>query len=226
MISHRTDLQWAYAVAYAGPKDEMIAYLLLGATFGFAAVVQPGPLQAYLISQAASHGWRRTLPAAFSPLLSDGPVIALTVLVLSRVPSWFTQWLRVAGGVFVLYLAFGAFKMWRTWDPKTAAQAPSTGRSLLKATAVNLLNPNPWISWSLVLGPLLLKGWREAPAHGIALLAGFYGVMVLGLASTIALFGMAGKPGSRVSRILIGLSAAALAVFGCYLVWSGAAVPE
>ncbi len=200
----------------------MLTYLLLGATFAFAAVAQPGPLQAYLVSQAASHGWRRTLPAAFSPLLSDGPIIVLAVLVLSRLPAWLTQWLRAAGGIFVLYLAYGALKAWRAWDGRAEAPAPSAGRSLLSAATVNLLNPNPWMNWSLVMGPLLLKGWREAPADGVALLAGFYGVMVLGLAGTIAVFGMAGKLGAGAGRALRGLSAAALAVFGGYLVWTAA----
>jgi FtsH-binding integral membrane protein len=82
---------------------------------------------------------------------------------------------------------------------------------------VNVLNPNPYISWSLVLGPLLLKGWREAPSHGVALLAGFYGTMVLGLAGTIALSATAGNLGPRVNRVLIGLSSLALACFGFYL---------
>jgi len=200
----------------------MIAYLLLGATFAFAAVVQPGPLQAYLISQAASHGWRRTLPAAFSPLLSDGPIVVLAVLVLSRLPARLTEWLRAAGGVFVLYLAYGALKTWRAWDGRAEARAPSASRSLLSAATVNLFNPNPWISWSLVLGPLLLKGWREAPARGLALLAGFYGVMVLGLAGTIVIFGVAGKLGAGMGRTLIGLSAAALTAFGGYLLWTAA----
>jgi threonine/homoserine/homoserine lactone efflux protein len=195
----------------------------MGIAFGFAAVVAPGPLQAYLMSQVAAHGWRRTLPAALSPLLSDGPIIVTTLLVLSRVPVWMSQWLRAAGGVFVLYLAFGAYRTWRAWERQTAAQAPSASPCLLKATAVNLLNPNPWISWCLVLGPLLVKGWREAPAHGVALLAGFYGMVVLGLAGTVMLFGMAGKLGSGVNRALTGLSAAALAAFGGYLLWSAIA---
>jgi threonine/homoserine/homoserine lactone efflux protein len=196
----------------------MLGYFLLGATFAFAAVAQPGPLQAWLIAQTASHGWRRTLPAAFSPLLSDGPVILVTVLALSRLPAWLTTWLRMAGGVFVLYLAFGAFRTWRRFDAR-APLAPPAGGSLMRATLVNLLNPNPWISWSLVLGPLLLKAWREAPAHAAALLAGFYGVMVTGLAATIVLFGLARKLGPGVSRALIGLSAMALAFFGCWLLW-------
>ncbi len=199
----------------------MFTYVILGMTYGFAAAVQPGPLQSYLISQTLSHGWRRTLPAAFSPLISDGPVIVLVVLVLSRVPAWLTQGLRLAGGVFVLYLAWGAWKAWRTYDPEDMARARSKRQSVLRAAMVNLLNPNPCIAWSLVLGPLLLKGWREAPAHGMAFVAGFYGVMVLGLAGTVVLFAAARNLGPRVTRALVGLSSVALACFGCYLLWSG-----
>ena len=197
----------------------MLPYLILGIAYAFAAAVQPGPLQTYLISQTLTHGWRRTLPAAFSPLISDGPVILLVLLVLTRVPAWMVQALRLAGGVFVLYLAWGALKAWRACDAPHTAPAPS---SLLRAALVNVLNPNPYISWSLVLGPLLLKAWRETPAHGIALLAGFYGTMVLALAATIALFAAARNLGPRVTRVLIALSVVALACFGCYLLFSGA----
>jgi threonine/homoserine/homoserine lactone efflux protein len=199
----------------------MWTYLILGMTYAFAAAVQPGPLQTYLISQTLSHGWRRTLPAAFCPLISDGPVILLALLVLSRVPAWLAQGLRLAGGVFVLYLAWGAVKAWRRYDAKDMARAPSKRQSVLRAALVNVLNPNPYISWSLVLGPLLLKGWRESPAYGVALLAGFYGTMVLSLAGTIALFAAARNLGPRVNRVLIGLASVALACFGCYLLWSG-----
>jgi threonine/homoserine/homoserine lactone efflux protein len=199
----------------------VFTYLILGMTYGFAAAVQTGPLQSYLISQTLSHGWRRTFPAAFSPLISDGPVVVLAVFVLSRVPVWLTQYLRCAGGVFVLYLAVAAAKTWRTYNPLNITGAPSKRQSVLRAAVVNLLNPNPYVSWSLVLGPLLLKGWRETPAHGIALLAGFYAVMVLSLMGTIALFAMARNLGPRVNRALIALSAVALVCFGCYLLWSG-----
>jgi len=199
----------------------MSTYLILGMAYAFAAAVQPGPLQTYLISQTLSHGWRRTLPAAFSPLISDGPVIVLVLLVLSRVPVWLVQGLRLAGGVFVLYLAWGAVKAWRGYDATDVARAPSKRQSVLRAALVNVLNPNPYISWSLVLGPLLLKGWREAPANGVALLAAFYGTMVLSLAGTIVLFAAARNLGPRVTRVLIGLSSVALACFGCYLLWSG-----
>jgi len=196
----------------------MLMYLILGITYAFAAAVAPGPLQTYLISQTLTHGWRRTLPAAFCPLISDGPVIVLALLVLSRVPVWMAQGLRLAGGVFVLYLAWGAARSWRGHDAQAVAPAPS---SLLRAALVNVLNPNVYISWSLVLGPLLLKAWRESSANGVALLAGFYGTMVLALAGIVVLFAAARNLGPRVTRALIGLSSVALACFGCYLLWSG-----
>lgn len=66
----------------------MWLYLLQGIGYGFAAAAQPDPFQTYLISQTLLKGWKRTLPAAFAPLVSDGPIIALCLLVLSRVPLW------------------------------------------------------------------------------------------------------------------------------------------
>ena len=88
-------------------------YLLQGIGFGFAAASQPGPFQTYLISQSISRGWRRTLPSALAPLLSDGPIIALCLLVLSQVPVWMEQVLYGVSGVFILYLAWGALRAWR-----------------------------------------------------------------------------------------------------------------
>jgi threonine/homoserine/homoserine lactone efflux protein len=199
----------------------MITYLILGMTYAFAAAVQPGPLQTYLISQTLSHGWRRALPAAFSPLISDGPIILLVMLVLSRVPAGLAQGLRCAGGVLLLGMALSAAKAWRVHDLTDVSRAPSGRQSLLGAALVNLLSPGPYLGWSLIMGPLLLKGWRETPARGIALIAGFYGVLVLSMAGIIMLFATARSLGPRVNRALVGVSAAALAGLGCWQLWSG-----
>ncbi len=200
----------------------MACYLILGAAFAFAAAVQPGPLQTWLVSRALAAGWRRTLPAALSPLLSDGPIILVTLLVLARLPAWLQPGLQIAGGVFLLSLAKGAFDTWRRWGSGEAVDAPSAAGSLLKAAAVNLLNPNPWLAWSLVLGPILLKGWRESPARGAAFLAGFYVTMVVCLAGIIGVFARARDLGPRVGRALVGFSALALLGFGAYLLGSAA----
>src|SRR5829696_5042588 len=95
----------------------MWLYILQGIGFGFAAAVQPGPFQTYLISQALSKGWKRTLPAALAPLVSDVPIIAICLLVLSRVPIWLQRFLYIAGGLFILYLAFRAHRTRKNFAP-------------------------------------------------------------------------------------------------------------
>ena len=199
----------------------MFIYLIQGITFGFAASVQPGPLQTYLMSRALHHGWRRTLPAALAPLVSDGPIILLALFVLNNVPLWWERVLQTAGGLFLLYLAFGTFKIWRDFSANSALPAESAGMSLLKAAAINVLNPNPYLGWMLVMGPLLMKGWREAPANGIALVIGFYGTIVLGGAAIVVLFSNARTLGPRPNRALIGVSAMGLVLLGLYQLWQG-----
>jgi threonine/homoserine/homoserine lactone efflux protein len=199
----------------------MSTYLILGVTYAFAAAMQPGPFQAYIISQTLSHGWRRTLPAAFSPLVSDGPIIVLVLLVLSRMPGWLMPALQIAGGGLLIYLAWGAARAWQTYAPTPLTPPPAGHQSLLKAALVNLVNPGPYLGWSLVMGPLLLQGWRLDPRYGLGLLAAFYATMILSLAGLITLFAAARQIGPSVNRALIGLSAVALAAFGCYQLWMG-----
>jgi threonine/homoserine/homoserine lactone efflux protein len=198
------------------------AYLVLGITFGFTAAVQPGPLQTFIISRTLQGGWRQTLPAACAPLFSDIPIILLVLLILNNIPAWVEQFLHLAGGLFVLFLAWGAYRSYRRYNLNQVISTDSAGQNLFKATIVNLLNPNPYLSWSLVLGPLLLEGWREAPSHGVALAAGFYFMMIFINGVIIVLFSPLRKFGPRVNRTLIGVSAVALAGFGIYQLWLGA----
>ena len=201
----------------------MISYLIPGIAYGFAAAVTPGPLSMYLLSQAVTVGWRRTLPAAFSPLISDGPVSILMLAILSQVPSSFVQYLRLPGGVFILYLAFEAWKAWRAFDAGTPPAVQSGPNSLLKAAVVNWLNPNLYLGWSIMLAPIVLSGWRESPAKGIAFIAGFYMTIIGTMIGMVILFAAARTLGPKVRRILIGISSVGLACLGLYQLWLGIA---
>ena len=196
-------------------------YILQGIGFGFAAAVQPGPFQTYMISQSLTKGWKRSLLIAFSPLISDGPIIALSLLVLNQVPLWLQRFLFVAGGLFVLYLAYGAYQSWKNFDPNKVSDESGDQRSILKGALMIIISPGPYIYWSLVTGPILLKGWRESPILGLGFLAGFYVTVILGLIGLILLFGKARELGQRVNRALIGASAIALFCFGLYQLWLG-----
>ncbi len=199
----------------------MLFYLTFGITYGFAAAVMPGPLITYLVSHTLTNGSRSTLPAVFAPLISDGPIALLVMLVLIKVPAGIVQLLRIGGGIFILYLALGAFQAWRNYENKMTLNEKTSPKSLYKAVTVNFLNPGPYLGWSLVLGPLLLKGWQESAGNGIVLLAAFYLTMIISLAAVILLFGTARQLGSKVNRSMLGVSAIALAAFGLYQLWLG-----
>lgn len=199
----------------------MWVYLLQGIGFGFAAAAQPGPLQTYIISQSLLHGWKKTLIAAFAPLVSDAPIIALCLFVLSRIPSWFERALNLAGGIFLLYLAFGAYRSWKTFNEVMLSSDSEKSQNLVKAALTNVLSPGPYLFWSLITGPLLIQGWNEAPALGISLLAGFYTTFILSLMLIIVVFGTLQQLGERVQRTMIGVSAIALFCFALFQLWKG-----
>src|SRR6185369_9991113 len=173
-------------------------YILQGVVYGFAAAAQPGPLQTYIISQAITKGWKKSIPAAFAPLVSDGPIIILCLLVLRQLPDSFKQILYIAGGSFVLYLAYGAYRTWQTFDTNLSITESSAGQSVLKAALVNLLAPGAYIFWSLVTGPILIAGWRETPIFGVTFMLGFYITFITCLMVLIFIFGTMQNLGQKV----------------------------
>ncbi|MGA7616073.1 MAG: LysE family transporter [Thermoanaerobaculia bacterium] len=195
----------------------MLESILIGTGFAFAAAVQPGPLLAFLLSRAASRGWRATMPAALSPLVSDGPIAIIVLTVIQHLTLTMQRGLRFAGGFFLLYLTVMTLRDLR--KPAAALDATATSsapRTVLEAATVNFLNPNAWLGWSLVLGPLIIAAWHRAPSNGVALVAAFYLTMLVSLAAIIFLFGTAHILGPRARRILMAMSAAALAAIGVW----------
>lgn len=200
----------------------MVAYLLQGITLGFSAAVSPGPFQAYLLAQASAHGWKKTVGAAFAPLLSDGPIILLLLVILAQTPAWFLRGLNIAGGIFMLYLAYGAFRTFQTY----AGQASVTPaeHNILKSALMNALSPGPWVFWSVLAGPILVEAWHISLVDALVFLFAFYFLLVGGNILFIALFAGARRFGSRLTRILNGIAAIALLAFGLFQIYRGIAV--
>jgi threonine/homoserine/homoserine lactone efflux protein len=125
------------------------------------------------------------------------------------------------GGLFVLYLSYGAYKAWKNFDSNLPSTESGTQQSVLKAALVNILAPGAYIFWSLVTGPILITGWRATPIFGIVFLLGFYITFVLCLMLVIFIFGTMQAFGQKFRRALVGISVAALFCFGLYQLWLG-----
>lgn len=179
----------------------------------------PGPFQAFLISQTLAGGWRRGAPIAFAPLIADAPIIVLTLLLLKQMPPFFLRGVSLAGGVFVLYLAWGLWRGWRAGagQLKIDEKAPAGG-GLWRGVLTNFLSPGPYVFWAFVLGPILLSAWQESPLSAAAFLFGFYGLAVGGSLGIAGLFHQAHRFGPRVVRGMLLASIVILVVFAGVLV--------
>ncbi len=197
----------------------LIGYVLFGGSLAFGAAIQPGPFQAFLVSRTVAAGWRRTLPACLAPVLSDGPVAALAVLVLGRMPSAAQHVLRAAGGVLLICLAVAAFRHFRR---PTSSLPVSSPRTLLEAMLVNVLNPNPYMGWALVLGPAVVGAWRRQPGLAVGLILAFYVTLSAMQAAIVVAVGTARFLNAERQRALVWASAFLLAGIGVVLLVAGA----
>ena len=164
----------------------MIAALLLGISYGFAAGISPGPLLALVITQTLKRGWRAGNLIALAPLISDLPIVLLTVLLISRLPHAAFGWLGIIGGLFVIYLGVDTIRgVWKQRHMKQeevqaiSNEGGSTYAILWRAAATNALNPHPYLFWGTVGAQLLLRiAQQSGITSAIIFLVGFYTLLV------------------------------------------------
>lgn len=193
--------------------------LLLGSALGLFAGMVPGPFLTLVATTSLQNGLSAGLKVALVPLVTEIPVLVVSILVLTQLPESVLRWIGICGGVLVLYMA------WRVeMDAKNPAledsEIASMKHHLLRVALVGVLAPAPWVFWFLIAGPLFLNRWHVSPWHGIGFLLIFFSCFV-GMMMLVAWAVASGrKKLSRkwYRRVLRG-AGAVLAVLGCVLIW-------
>lgn len=209
--------------------DFFSRFFLQGAALGFTAAATPGSLQTLLISETLLGGFKRGARITLAPLITDAPIIVAVLLILNQMPPMVLRLLSIAGGLFVLYLAWSLLKQWRRDMSRGGTQVmtdvegaqPIGWKGLWRASIVNWLNPNPYIFWTLVGGPTLIAALNQSIAYGVAFLVGMYGVFIGSMLIIAAVFHFARNLGPRVVRGLLLISIVVLAIFGVMLLARG-----
>lgn len=197
----------------------MWAYLSLGLSMGLNAGISPGPLLALVVTASLRSGFSGGLLVALAPLVTDLPIIVLSVLVVGNLPPEATRWVGIMGGLVVLWMGVGAIRTGRSATlPGEGTLRSEPKRELWRGVVVNLLNPHPYLFWAMVGGPALVSGWRESPLHALAFLAPFY-VLLVGSKIAIAFLisrKAGGLPQEWYRRVLQG-SGVLLVAMGIWL---------
>lgn len=195
--------------------------LLAGLSLGLGAGLSPGPLLTLVVTTTLERGFAAGVRVAVAPLLTDAPIIALTVAVVSSVSDTVLRALGVAGGVVV-----AAMGIWTVVTARRVVGEPDARPARVdvwRGVIVNVLSPHPWIFWIGVGAPLLVSAWRDAPGRGMAFLGGFY-LLLVGSKAVIAwVVARAGRRLDEVKRRrLVMIGGALLVVGGAVLLWEAA----
>lgn len=196
--------------------------LLAGLSLGLGAGVAPGPLLTLVVTSALERGLGAGVRVALAPLLTDAPIIALTVAVVSSVDDSVLRVLGIVGGSVVA--AMGVWSIATQRRSADVEESVAGSGDIWRGVVVNALSPHPWIFWIGVGAPLLVASWRDSPGLGVAFLTGFY-LLLVGSKVVVAI--AVARASSRLNevwrrRLVIG-GGVLLIVGGAVLVWEAAA---
>ena len=137
----------------------MIEYLSAGTLLGLASGFSPGPLQVLVLSETLRHGMRAGIKVSIAPLITDVPIIVISLLVLNRLAHFksILGAVSILGGLFILYLGYDSIKT----KGLEFNLPPVSRNSLKKGVITNALNPHPYIFYMTVGAPIILKAINQ-----------------------------------------------------------------
>ena len=156
--------------------NKMIHFITIGSLLGLSAGLAPGPLLTLVVSETITHDIRSGIKVALAPLITDLPIIVLTVFILSRL-SEFNNILGIislAGGVLVLVMGIQGMKT-KGVDLDISRNQP---KSLAKGILVNILSPHPYLFWLSVGAPTMTRARELHFFAAVAFVVSFYFLLV------------------------------------------------
>lgn len=156
----------------------------------FLIELTPGPNMTYLAIVAASRGRLQgfaTVAGVAIGLATIGIAGALGVSVLIQSSALLYEGLRWAGFIFLLYLAWDA---WRATPEEPGATQPNMGQYFARGFLTNILNPKAAVFYVAVL-PTFLDDANDVLGQTIILTAVYVGVATVIHAAIVVLAGSA-----------------------------------
>ena len=134
---------------------EIISSLTAGLLLGISAGFAPGPMLALVITQTLKHNLKEGIKVAVTPLLTDFPIILLSLFVVAQVSDFnmVLGIISVMGGIYIFYLGIECVRT----EPVKFETSDETPHSVRKGMLINMLNPHPYMFWITVGSPLILK---------------------------------------------------------------------
>jgi threonine/homoserine/homoserine lactone efflux protein len=167
-------------------------------------VLIPGTGVIYTITTGLTLKWRASIAAAIGCTLGIVPHILASILGLSALLNMSAQVfsaLKIAGAMYLLYLAWNMWREAGTLEINQKSIGSSVTQIVIKAIAINLLNPKLTIFFFAFLPLFVSKDSASPTLEMIVLSAVFMGM-------TFLVFALYGILASGISAYLINSSRA------------------
>ena len=147
-------------------------FLVIGTLLGLSAGLAPGPLLTLVITETLQHDTGAGVKVALAPILTDVPIIILTLFILSKLSNFHTILgiISITGGFFILFMGYQSL---RTQKVAITPQA-NHGNSLAKGVLANTLSPYPYLFWLSVGAPTMTKAINQNIRAALAFIVSFY----------------------------------------------------
>ena len=147
--------------------DLILALALAGVTLGIVEGIKPGPLLTMVIKETLSGGLRAGAWTAAAPIFTDGPLVIISLFAA----GWFATQpfalftISIVGGIFLIKMGFDCFSI---QPPVSDELLTDTKGAFQRGLLTNLLNPNVYVFWFLIGGPLMATAAKEEPLAPVA----------------------------------------------------------
>ena len=199
-------------------------YLIQGLLLGLGVGLAPGPLLALVISASLRGGTSHGLRVALSPLITDLPIIVVSLFILRQINNSALGFLSIVGAIVLFYFAYESWVAGKN-NPQDFINKDksigSTKTTLFKAILTNFINPSAWLFWMTAGGTLLINGWNQSLIDAAGFLLGFY-LLLIGSKVLLALgIGSSrNKMPSCLYKLLVRIASILLLVLGIELIRS------
>ncbi len=200
--------------------DNLWHFISAGVLLGLSSGISPGPLLTLVLTQTIRHNRAEGIKVALSPLITDFPIIMITVLILGRLAQ-FDIFLAIISFIGAIFLAYLGVESLRTKKLNFDVKESKSG-SLKKGIIANLLNPSPYLFWATVGTPLMFKAYKTDLLTSILFMISFY-VFLIGSKIVVAFLVDRSKQfiNQGIYLILMRILGVALLIFSLIFLYDG-----
>ena len=196
--------------------DLILGLAIAGTTLGIVEGIKPGPLLTMVIRETLSGGLRAGLWTAAAPIFTDGPLVIFSLFAAAWIATNPLALLVItlAGAIFLAQMGYECFGL---EPPNMDEDAPPPTGSFLRGIITNLLNPNVYVFWFLIGGPLMASAADEEILAPIAYAITFLvTIMLTKAAIAYAIHRASGNISATVYRRLLAICGIVMIGFSLY----------